>query len=365
MKHWFIVNPVSGKGKFAAHVVEKIEEYASRNEFDYEVCKTASRGDATRIAREICENHPEEKIVFACGGDGLVSEVASGLAGYDAVTLGVIPAGTGNDFVRSFTFPKQFASIDAQMEGHVVSVDAIHYTGDNGLDAYSLNVLNMGFDCHVVACTDRAKKIPLVRSSFAYMVGVAMATVTKPGLLCEISVDGGESEPCDLMFLLAANGRFYGGGYCPAPYALMNDGRIDLCRVRNVTRMELMKLIKTYRAGTFLQQKYVIDREIATYVHCKEIDVFFPHATAVCGDGEIHETTHLHAEICPAKIRLLLPKGCSLPKPVESAERDLAALRKDGKDGKDGKDRAEPNSDAEAPETDPETPENGAEGQDE
>ena len=324
MKYWFIVNPVSGKGKFAAHICEKIEEYASREQIEYEILKTAARGDATRIAREICETYPEEKIIFACGGDGMVSEVASGLAGFDAVTLGVLPAGTGNDFVRSFSFPKQFASLDAQMSGTTVLIDAIHYTGDNGLDAYSLNVLNMGFDCHVVACADRAKKIPLVRSSFAYMTGVAMAMVTKPGLLGEISVDGGPFRSFDLMFLLAANGRFYGGGYLPAPYALMNDGKIDLCLVKNVSRMELVKLIGSYREGTFLKQKHVLRKKLAEYHRCEQIDVRFPKPTAVCGDGEITETETLHAEICREKIRFLLPKGCALPQYVASEEEDLA-----------------------------------------
>ena len=326
MKYWFIVNPVAGKGKFAAHVCEKIREYVSRMSIDYEICMTESRGDATRIVREICAQNPEEKVIFACGGDGMVSEVASGLAGYDCVTMGVIPAGTGNDFVRSFSFPKQFASLDAQIEGKTVDLDAIHYTGDNGLDAYSLNILNMGFDCHVVDCADRAKKIPLVRSSFAYMTGVAMAMVTKPGLLGEISVDDGPFEAFDLMFLLAANGRFYGGGYYPAPYALVNDGLIDLCRVKNVSRTELVRLIGSYRDGTFLRQKHVIKKQIADYRRCRRITVRFPKPTAVCGDGEIALTEILHAEICPGKIRFLLPKGCSLPKPVAEEAEDLAAL---------------------------------------
>ena len=325
MKYWFIVNPVSGKGKFAAQICAKIEDYASKNPFSYEIRETACRGDATRIAREICESNPaEETVIFACGGDGLVSEVASGLADFSGVTMGVLPAGTGNDFVRSFTFPKQFASLEAQLGGKTVQIDAIHYTGDNGLDAYSLNVLNMGFDCYVVECTERAKKIPLVRSSFAYMVGVAIGAVTKPGLIGELSVDGGEFEPFDLMFLLAANGRFYGGGYCPAPYSLMNDGKIDLCTVINVSRTTLVRLIGSYREGTFLTRPDVIRRKLATYRRCERLTVRFPKPTAVCGDGEISETVTMNAEICPKKIRFLLPKGCSLPSRIESEERDLA-----------------------------------------
>ncbi|MBR2908147.1 MAG: diacylglycerol kinase family lipid kinase [Clostridia bacterium] len=313
MKYWFIVNPVSGKGKFAAHICERIREHFDAADLSYEICMTECRGDATRIAREICEMDHAEKVIFACGGDGMVSEVASGIAGYDAVTLGVIPAGTGNDFVRSFSFPKLFTNLEAQMAGETVLIDAIHYTGDNGLDAYSLNILNMGFDCYVVACADRAKKIPLVASSFAYYVGILMAMVGKPGLKGDISVDGGAFEEFDLMFLLAANGRFYGGGYHPAPYALMQDGKIDLCKVKNVSRVELLRLLDSYKKGTFLTQPRIIEKEIAEYRRCDRFTVRFPKPTAVCGDGEIAETVTLHAEICPEKIRLLLPRGCALP----------------------------------------------------
>lgn len=313
MKYWFIVNPVAGKGKFAAHICERIRKHFDGADLSYEICMTECRGDATRIAREICEMNPAEKVIFACGGDGMVSEVASGIAGYGAVTLGVIPAGTGNDFVRSFTCPKLFTSLDAQMAGEPVSIDAIHYTGDDGLDAYALNILNMGFDCYVVACADRAKKLPLVASSFAYYVGILMAMVNKPGLKGEISVDGEPFKEFDLMFLLAANGRFYGGGYYPAPYALMQDGKIDLCRVKNVSRIELLRLLDSYKKGTFLIQPRIIEKEIAEYRRCDRFTVRFPKPTAVCGDGEITETVTLHAEICPAKIRLLLPKGCALP----------------------------------------------------
>ena len=313
MKYWFIVNPVSGKGKFATRVCDMIRSYSERTDLSYEICMTECRGDATRIAREICELHPEEKVIFACGGDGMVSEVTSGIAGYGAVTLGVIPAGTGNDFVRSFRYPKLFTSLEAQMAGEVVSIDAIHYTGDDGLDAYSLNILNMGFDCFVVACTEHAKKLPLVASSSAYYVGILMALAKKPGLIGEISVDGEPFEPFDLMFLLAANGRFYGGGYYPAPYALLNDGKIDLCRVKNVSRIELLRLLDSYKKGTFLNLPRIIESEIAEYRRCERFTVRFPALTGVCGDGEIDKTTVLNAEICPGRIRLLVPRGCALP----------------------------------------------------
>ena len=312
MKYWFIVNPVAGKGEFAKKVCVTIRDYAKEKDLDFKICLTKCKGDATRIARDICEKYPEEKVIFACGGDGIVSEVVSGLADYDNVTLGVIPGGTGNDFVRSFSDRDAFSSLDAQMEGTTVRLDAIHYTDGDALDRYSLNVLNMGFDCYVVTCAEKARKLPLVRSSMAYVMGIFMALSDKPGLIGEVSVDGGEYEPFNLMFLLGANGSFYGGGYCPAPHASMQDGKMDLCMVNNVSRTTLLRLLPTYRKGTFMEQKLVQKHNLAKYRQCEEIRVRFPEPTSVCGDGEIDTAREITATICKGKISFLLPKGVTL-----------------------------------------------------
>lgn len=312
MKYWFIVNPVAGKGEFAKKVCVQIRDYAKAHDLEFKICLTKCKGDATRIARDICEKHPEEKVIFACGGDGIVSEVVSGLADYDNVTLGVIPGGTGNDFVRSFNDNQQFFSLDAQMAGKAVRLDAIHYTDGGALDRYSLNVLNMGFDCYVVTCAEKARKLPLVRSSLAYVMGVFMALSDKPGLVGEISVDGEEYEPFNLMFLLGANGSFYGGGYCPAPHAQMQDGKMDLCMVNNVSRTTLLRLLPTYRKGTFMEQKLVQKQGIARYRRCEEIRVRFPEPSSVCGDGEIDTALEVTASICKGKISFLLPEGVTL-----------------------------------------------------
>lgn len=332
MKYWFIVNPMAGKGKFVKKIYSNIRAFSETTDIPCKISLTKCRGDATRIAREICQKYAnEEKVIFACGGDGMVSEVASGIAGYDAVALGVIASGTGNDFVRSFTNSDAFTAIEKQGAGRIVPIDAIHYYNDDGtLDRYSVNVLNMGFDCYVVECADRAKQIPLVESSLAYMVGVAMAAVKKPGLIGEISIDGGEFRPFDLMFLLAANGSYYGGGYCPAPKAIMQDGKLDVCMIQNVTRRTLIKLIDSYRKGTFCEQPEVIEKNLAEQHLCERLTVRFPEPTAVCGDGEIHKTEIVHAEVKPSYIRFFMPEPCDFrtPMPAPEAEKseELASV---------------------------------------
>ena len=68
MKYWFIVNPVAGKGEFAKKVCVTIRDYAKEKDLDFKICLTKCKGDATRIARDICEKYPEEKVYLA--GDG-------------------------------------------------------------------------------------------------------------------------------------------------------------------------------------------------------------------------------------------------------------------------------------------------------
>ena len=85
----FIVNPVSG-GKDKKKVLAAIERHMDRSRFCWEVRETGQAGDATAWAREC-----EADIVVAVGGDGTVSEVATGLLGTEKA-LGILPCGSGD-----------------------------------------------------------------------------------------------------------------------------------------------------------------------------------------------------------------------------------------------------------------------------
>ena len=96
MKYIFIVNPESAKGN-AMKIIGNIEKICKQRKIEYEVCYTLAQGDATRLTQSYKE---EKNIIYAVGGDGTLSEVLNGVIGTKN-KLGIIPAGSGNDFYRT------------------------------------------------------------------------------------------------------------------------------------------------------------------------------------------------------------------------------------------------------------------------
>lgn len=157
MKHCFILNPAAGKGATALTLRETIEECAKRRQCDAEIYLTAGIGDATEYIKRRVAAEPDETFRFyACGGDGTLGEAVCGvmsLENHERVSLGLIPSGTGNDFVRNFEGGAQFFDIDAQLSATEQPIDLIRCN-----DRYAINMVNIGFDCEVVVKTVSLKK---------------------------------------------------------------------------------------------------------------------------------------------------------------------------------------------------------------
>ena len=97
MKTLFIVNPIAGKGR-AKTIVPLIEETCSQSKINYTIQYTTGPKNAITLAKKGIEDGFER--IVSVGGDGTLNEVVNGIAG-SQVVLGVIPAGTGNDFIRT------------------------------------------------------------------------------------------------------------------------------------------------------------------------------------------------------------------------------------------------------------------------
>ena len=101
MKTVFIVNPKAGKKINIETLVERIESAVCKLRADVEIYKTKSPGDATEFVKNFCEKYGKARFI-ACGGDGTLGEVLNGAVLFDGAEVGVMPIGTGNDFVKNF-----------------------------------------------------------------------------------------------------------------------------------------------------------------------------------------------------------------------------------------------------------------------
>ena len=145
VKWAFIVNPTAGCG-FAGKYVDTLKKMISRHRVDAEILFTERIGHASELA-ENADARGRNPIV-AVGGDGTMNEIARPLVGRKDITLGIVPAGTGNDFVQILGFPNRFrdADWDVFFEGRSISMDAGFCNG-----RVFLNGMGLGFDAQVAS----------------------------------------------------------------------------------------------------------------------------------------------------------------------------------------------------------------------
>jgi YegS/Rv2252/BmrU family lipid kinase len=322
MKHIFLLNPAAGNGKVGVEILPNIIAALKNTDTEYEIHRTVNVGDATHYVREHCDENPgAETRFYACGGDGTVSEVLNGMIGAEHAQLAIIPAGTGNDFIRNFGTAKQFRDISAQLEGHTIKVDALKYelldrnsahethkgSGARVFPAvgYALNMFNMGFDAEVVDRVAVWKRRPMISGTTAYVSGVASVLARLKKLPMSVEVDGEIVDEGDYLLAGAANGRFSGGGFDGMPLAVTNDALMNILLVRSISRRFFVSIVKKYHDGTHLGDPRLDG--ILTHYACKEA-VFRPKIPMILSiDGETTEVGAVRISVVPEAVTLSVP----------------------------------------------------------
>lgn len=305
MEHIYLINPAAGRKDASGALKAEIERAYRDSDIRPEIYMTTCVGDATRYVHEWCRLHPDDKVHFyACGGDGTLSEVVRGAAEHQNASVGLVPVGTGNDFMRGFTSPEKFMDMEAQRDGSEVALDLMRCN-----DSYGINLINTGFDCEVVVKTGEIKRRPWVPGGMAYGMGVAIELIRKPGVEVDISVDGGEFEHRRLLLCAIGNGAYYGGGFMPLPFASLTDGLMDLCVVDNVSRLKFVSLVGSYKKGTHI---IPANAKILHYRRCRSVNMRFAKPQNVCMDGEVRQMTECSIEVLPRALHFVLPRGCEV-----------------------------------------------------
>lgn len=314
MKYAFIVNPASGQGKHDGGLVPQIEELIKGNpNRDIKVYYTRGEKDATVLADLIATESKEDVVVFACGGDGTIQEVANGLYGHENGILGVIPVGSGNDFVRQLGKKKhnadEYLKIQKIFDGMVARIDLMRMSWiENGEEKtqYIANGINIGFDGNTAILAHDLKKLPLVSGTGSYLLAVAKNLAAKKGQKLRITADGRNFHTGELLLATAANGGFCGGGVESCPNADMQDGLIELLAIKDMTRKKFVSLFPKYKEGKIFQIKGIED--IATYTQAQNIIIepMLGPTMKFVADGEIYETGTLRIDIVNRALKVLI-----------------------------------------------------------
>lgn len=313
MKHIFIANPVAGAHNAVPHIRAEVERLCDH--YDCTVYETTGKGDATIFVREYIKAHPEEEIRFyACGGDGTLNEVMSGMVGFAHASLSCYPCGSGNDFVKYYGGVARFLSLERLVEGKEENIDLI--TDGQG---YSINVANFGFDYAVARRVARVKRLPFLHGKNAYYFGVVRALFTAMRNKAKVFVDGeriGKGD--DFLLCTVANGSYVGGSFRCAPRSDNGDGLLEVCLVSPVSLPSFLKLMGAYRRGEHLD-----DPRFSFCTHYrrgKKVEVISeqPHFGYTL-DGELVESGHFTFEVMPKALRFAVPAlalNAKTPEPV-------------------------------------------------
>lgn len=313
MRNIFLINPCAGQGKNIDVLISQIEKASKKLDVKSEIYVTNYVGDAQIYTERVANQTKgkEEVCFFACGGDGTLNEVVNGAVGFDHVSVGAVPVGTGNDFVRNFGQPKDFMDVKKQLTGLTKKVDLIKYTGEiegQVMTRYCINMFNIGFDCNVVDKTAELKKKPLLKGSLAYLVSVGNILIKKKGANLRIFVEGKKVHEGSLLLCVVANGAFCGGGVCSSPQTILDDGKMDINVIRNVSRTKFIKMFPSYSKGTHFEQKGVENTIIPYCCKTARIEPLGEMGTMrLCVDGEISTTKAIDFEVVRKAINFVLP----------------------------------------------------------
>lgn len=322
MKFCFIINPNAGKGSFLEEAKIKIKEACEKKQVSYDMFCSQSVEDAKAyIAKTAALG--EEVTFYACGGDGTICKTVSAIMALpeenrENVFLGVIPMGTGNDFVSNFAHKELFFDIEAQINGSPCAIDLFKCN-----DTYSINMVNVGFDSHVVCTKEKIGKKAWVPRKLAYIFSLVITLVRKPGVKMSFEADGAEKVRKELLLATFANGSFCGGGFYSNPKASLFDSQIDCIAVKNVGRIKFLSLVGSYKKGLHLGDKF---KKIIEHFKCGEAHIYLDEETPVSVDGEIIPMREIHISVAPRALKVMLPDGVCAKDELKNEEKVAASV---------------------------------------
>lgn len=295
-KFYIILNPRADRGH-AGTVWLTVESLLSTADVEWAMARTECPGHATVLAEEAVE--AGWPVVVIIGGDGTINEVVNGLlrasGGRTTLPIGVIPAGSGNDFVKLLGIPvgDVSAAVRHVLSGSIRRVDVGHAGG-----RYFVNGVGWGFDGRVAI---EAESITRVRGFLLYAWALFKALHRYHAAPVRLTIDGRLVSDNAIM-VAVTNGACHGGGFWICPHAHLDDGHLDVCVARDMSLPLLLQLIVQATRGAHTAHPKVWF-ETGTRVELRSSVPMPAHM-----DGEIlgASLTELSVEVLPRRLRVLV-----------------------------------------------------------
>lgn len=301
-KAFVIVNPTAANGRVAVQWPTVRDQLASLGlAFDFRLTERPLH--ATAIAREATQAGYSP--IVAYGGDGTVMEVVNGLLGepgtVSAAPLGIIPGGTGSDFVRTLGIPHDYREACARLitgTEHLVDVGYVIFQSFDGSErrVYFANVAGLGFDGEVVERVQRSSKA--LGGTLTYLLNLLLTLVcyrNKHVTLCFVD----QTQDRCMNSVLVCNGRYFGGAMYIAPPADVQDGEFNVVILGDFNKPELVLNVPRVYKGTHLTHPKV------QIYKAREVHAQAQERTLVQADGELLGQAPASFRVVPRVLRVI------------------------------------------------------------
>lgn len=293
MKQWvFIVNPVAGNGSAEA-IVPKLEEMIKKYSIDAEIIFTERAGHASELSAEYLKRG--FTYFIAVGGDGTINEVSRPLIDVKGVTIGIIPAGTGNDFIQILGFPDRFsdAEWDTFFRCNTVKMDVGTCNG-----MVFLNGMGLGFDAQVAAENYTKPGEVKLGGKHKYIWHIVKTLLFfREKKMTVVSADTRYDTDCFINTI--ANGRRFAGSFFLTPKAIANDGLLDVCMIRRLNLLQRFSILLKVPKGEHINDKKVNYRQIS------QINLEFPMEVPFHVDGELFFSEKFDVKALPSALNII------------------------------------------------------------
>lgn len=291
--YYIIFNPTAGAGR-SHKAMQTVEQRLKEKNIDYIVEETKYRLHAVELARQAVGKGYQG--IISVGGDGTLLEVAGELYGSEE-TLGIIPAGTGNDFRRAVNVSKDVnEALDVILAGHSEYVDM----GFLGHDRPFLNVAGTGFDVEVIYNTEKVRR--LFTGGFAYLLGIMMSLFKYKPVTIDITANG-ETIRRSVLLIAIANGRCYAGGLHVAPDSSVYDGLFNVVVINHMPKWRILLELPKLKKGLVSKVHH------AEQFLCSDISISCSAPKRFNLDGEVYGQTPTNLSIKPHALRVFCPES--------------------------------------------------------
>lgn len=276
-----IVNETAGQGR-----AKKLwESWKDQLPFPFTLFKTEYSGHAAEISRKYAEASQEPLLIIAIGGDGTIHEILSGSIGYNHVRIGVVSAGSGNDFGRAFFVFQTLKQLTEYVLEYQMAEPMDIGVLNTPLDRFHfVNNAGFGFDAHVVYAANESKwKKWLNRfglGKLVYILFLIKELFHFKKFSFSLLNQGDTIKFEDVWFITVCNQPYFGGGMKISPSSLPNDSLIELTVVHHLKRSKLLFIF-----GTVFYGKHTAYTEVKQ-IQAKEFSIQMNNQVYGHADGE-------------------------------------------------------------------------------